>query len=249
MPTEIIIVDNGSTDQTKRVVSEFSALPLIYSVEPTIGRGFARNCGIKQARYELLLFTDDDCQLPTHWTQVMVELHQKNPLVYAIYGQSKFYGDNANLVMVAQKLQDKFNSDNLYQKKFSHSFDTANLSIKKFFFEKYGLFKPTLHATQDVELARRIEPKLNAILYESTIVVDHLARTQLTQLLTQYFTRGFYLVKWRHQTFFEICCFPLYLRRLLKEQSVQSFIATWYLFLTLLTFNLGTLVGRLIPTR
>lgn len=58
---EIILVDNGSSDDTPRVAAECGErLPLIYVSEPRTGLSRARNAGIRHAGGELLLFTDDD---------------------------------------------------------------------------------------------------------------------------------------------------------------------------------------------
>ncbi|MFN8371234.1 MAG: glycosyltransferase [Bacteriovoracaceae bacterium] len=253
MPSEIIVVDNGSTDSTQNIVKSFTKLPIYYFFEPKVGRAIARNCGIEKAKFELILFTDDDCLLPADWVEKMVELQTKHPHVLAIYGSVEFYGENRAVVAVAQLLNDKFNSDNLYKKdqmSYSRSFDTANLSMKKSFFKNYGLFNSNLSATQDVELAKRINEQNDIILYEASLVVKHFARSSLTKLLYQYFSRGFYLVKWEQKSIGKVVgeffCFPLYLLQIVK--SVRSLNIFSHLFLALLAFNLGTLVG-ITPTR
>jgi len=61
---EVVIVDNGSTDETLRVGEEFArsaAFPAAVALEPTPGLGRARNAGIARAQGDLLAFTDDDC--------------------------------------------------------------------------------------------------------------------------------------------------------------------------------------------
>ena len=63
---EIIVVDNASTDDTAAVIkkwAETSAFPVQMLYEPKKGVSAARNCGIRAARGELLVFTDDDCRL------------------------------------------------------------------------------------------------------------------------------------------------------------------------------------------
>lgn len=60
---EIIIADNNSTDSTKEValgLAERSPVDLRYLSEPRQGAHFARNTAAKEAKGELLYFTDDD---------------------------------------------------------------------------------------------------------------------------------------------------------------------------------------------
>ena len=66
---EILVVDNGSSDETPAVLREHaSALPLRALAEPEPGLACARNRAIAEARGELILWTDDDVRSsPAGW--------------------------------------------------------------------------------------------------------------------------------------------------------------------------------------
>lgn len=65
---ETIVVDNGSRDSTREVLSQFqNRLPLRVQTERRIGLSHARNRFLDLASGELLLFTDDDVTLPQPW--------------------------------------------------------------------------------------------------------------------------------------------------------------------------------------
>lgn len=67
---EILIVDNGSSDETKDVVQRFSEVPnLRYLFEPSIGLSRARNTGWHHARGEYVAFLDDDAVACREWLQ------------------------------------------------------------------------------------------------------------------------------------------------------------------------------------
>lgn len=61
---EVIVVNDGSVDSTREVlnrfVEDFPSLRVIHSDKP-LGKKRALTAGIREARYDLLLFTDADC--------------------------------------------------------------------------------------------------------------------------------------------------------------------------------------------
>ncbi len=61
---ELIIVDNGSTDETAAVVRDFiltASVPAVCVLEPKRGKSNALNTALGSARGQILAFTDDDC--------------------------------------------------------------------------------------------------------------------------------------------------------------------------------------------
>jgi glycosyltransferase involved in cell wall biosynthesis len=63
---EIVVVDNGSTDNTAQIVSAWvagSRVPAKSLLEPRVGKSRALNRALVAAEGGLLAFTDDDCRL------------------------------------------------------------------------------------------------------------------------------------------------------------------------------------------
>jgi glucosyl-dolichyl phosphate glucuronosyltransferase len=70
---EIIVVDNGSHDETRQVVASFGGVPnLRYLYEPVAGVSKARNTGWQNAQGEYVSFMDDDGVAPPGWLEAMV---------------------------------------------------------------------------------------------------------------------------------------------------------------------------------
>lgn len=85
---ELLVVDNGSTDGTRKVVDSFKTDRLIvnYLFEPKRGKGNAYNAGIEAALGEILIFTDDDVRPAAGWLIEHIKEYQK-PDVSAVQGR------------------------------------------------------------------------------------------------------------------------------------------------------------------
>jgi glycosyltransferase involved in cell wall biosynthesis len=69
-PWEVVVVDNNSSDATRQVVDAAVAgfpVPLRYVFEGEQGKAAALNTAIRQARGEILVFTDDDALVEPDW--------------------------------------------------------------------------------------------------------------------------------------------------------------------------------------
>lgn len=78
---ELLLVDNGSTDDTAHRVKTWAAqqpFPVILLNEPRAGLSIARNCGLRAARYDIIAFTDDDCRLSEHYFSGLIQHFQKD---------------------------------------------------------------------------------------------------------------------------------------------------------------------------
>ena len=58
---KLVIVDNGSNDNTKEIINEFlPLLPITLLFEPRRGKNVALNTGLSHIEGDLIVFTDDD---------------------------------------------------------------------------------------------------------------------------------------------------------------------------------------------
>ena len=77
---ELLVVDNGSGDETPAVLREHaSALPLRVVTEPEPGLSRARNRAAGEARGELIVWTDDDVLVEPGWLAAYVEASLRHP--------------------------------------------------------------------------------------------------------------------------------------------------------------------------
>jgi L-malate glycosyltransferase len=65
---KLVIVDNGSTDDTKAVIAAFRhRLPITYLYEPRAGKNAALNTGLSHVSGDLVVLTDDDVLPQSDW--------------------------------------------------------------------------------------------------------------------------------------------------------------------------------------
>src|SRR5258706_13270823 len=80
---EIIVVDDGSTDNTAAAAASYSQVKYIY--QANAGPGSARNTGVRYASGKYIQFLDaDDVFLPTKF-QRCVEILDKEPQMHFVY--------------------------------------------------------------------------------------------------------------------------------------------------------------------
>jgi glycosyltransferase involved in cell wall biosynthesis len=87
---EIIIVDNGSTDNTKSIAESFigqSEASVRYIFESRRGVTFARNRGSEVARNPYLAYIDDDCTVGPGWLQALMSGYNLDESIFAVFGQ------------------------------------------------------------------------------------------------------------------------------------------------------------------
>ena len=67
---ELIICDDGSTDGTEKIIKDLLKtinFNLKYIFQKNSGPGIARNNGVENAKGELIIFTDSDCEAEKNW--------------------------------------------------------------------------------------------------------------------------------------------------------------------------------------
>lgn len=88
---EIIVVDNGSKDNTKEVVDKYiinyPAHTIRYFYDEISGLLTGRHRGAKEAQSEILIFVDDDIHADQGWLSAIVDTFKRNAGIHFVGGK------------------------------------------------------------------------------------------------------------------------------------------------------------------
>lgn len=159
---EIIVVDDGSIDETRKVMLnmiKFTKSNIRYFWQENQSAGSARNLGIIEATAPIILLLDSDINVNYEHLESHLKLHQKyKEIEYAILGRIIPGGSGIDLLR-----RDETNMVPITKTSFGDpiiratNFVTADVSLKKEFITKAGLFTPRLPVVEDMDLAFRLE--------------------------------------------------------------------------------------------
>lgn len=83
---KLVVVDNGSTDETANVVANFeNRLPLHFLSEKKLGKNFALNTGLAHVEGDITVLTDDDVFPDPSWLMQMESAASRHP-EFSIFG-------------------------------------------------------------------------------------------------------------------------------------------------------------------
>lgn len=168
---EIIIVDDGSTDNTREIISSYSDNRIKYIYKENGGVSSARNIGIKCSSGKYISFIDsddlwkvnklkDDQSLLSINPEANViftdlEKHYKNTIIKSFHEHTKYFSSFKKKIDSDEIV--KIVSTEIYQMILKEVFiKTPALTVNIAVFHKYGLFSEALKSGEDWELLLRI---------------------------------------------------------------------------------------------
>jgi glycosyltransferase involved in cell wall biosynthesis len=145
LPTEIIVIDDGSTDAGAAIVAKFK--DVIYKYQENKGPSAARNTGIAIATGELISFLDCDDLYPSNKLSILYNEFVKNPQLIAAIGGIQYLFDTE---------KDKIGHSQIPEGIiFNHVLLGAGL-FKRNVFDIVGVFDESLLFSEDFDWYRRL---------------------------------------------------------------------------------------------
>ncbi|MBU1269030.1 MAG: glycosyltransferase [Nanoarchaeota archaeon] len=189
---ELIIVDDGSTDQTKKIVMSLCKKHkhLKYLRQDNKGPAAARNLGAKIAKGDIICFTDDDCIPDKDWIKSVLRAHKKNRTVQVIGGLTRVDKNNRT-GFITQHLTNSSIKQRFEEKERVIYFPTSNISLKKKVLEQFTFDeKFPFPGGEDLEFGWRLQKNKIKMLYDESIIVTHNLNPSLKSFLKRNYHYG-----------------------------------------------------------
>lgn len=212
---ELIVVDNNSSDNTKKIAKKYTKK--IYNIGPE--RGAQRNHGAKVSKGKYLFFVDSDMRLSKDVVKNCVKLVKKNRDIGAVIIPEKSFGKGfwAQCKVLEKKCY--VGDDDIEAARF----------FEKKVFEKAGSWDPDMIASEDWDLTNRLR-KLTKIGRINDYILHDEGKINLIRTMKKKFYYGqklnLYISKTKHKAKKQFTLFrPAFLKnwRLFLNDPIHGF--------------------------
>ena len=202
---EIIVVDNNSTPDTRKLVEELARSDnrMRYVNESRQGNAHARNTGVAKARAPIIAFLDDDVTVRGSWIETIKRTFDESAVDF-IGGRVLPRWEDAPPPWLTQRHWAPIAAVDYGDARFSISQDnpvcllTANIALRQHVFQKFGGFSSdvqrsgdTIGSLEDHEFQNRLIRAGVSGLYIPEMVVDaYVGRERMTKEYHRRWHRG-----------------------------------------------------------
>jgi len=180
---EVILVDDGSTDETQAIAQEFTSVRNIRHSENK-GLSQARNTGILAARGEIVAFTDSDCRADEDWLYYLTNDLLKGG--YAGIGGHNFLPPDDSCVASAVMVSPGGPAHVMLSDRLAEHIPGCNMAFHKWALEEIGYFDPIFRtAGDDVDICWRLQQRGLQIGFSHAGFVWHYRRSTVLDYLKQ----------------------------------------------------------------
>jgi GT2 family glycosyltransferase len=225
---EIIVVDDGSTDTTPELVRRFSEVRLIQQAQQ--GPAAARNRGAREARGEIILFTDGDCIPLDNWLEEMLAPFRQSPDLIGVKGAYVTPQRSLTARFVQIEYEDKY--DRLAKRQYIDFIDTYSAGYRRPTFLAVGGFdlEFPVACAEDVELSYRLSNLGYKMLFNPRARVIHWH----PESLESYLAKKFKFAYWR------MLSLKKHRNKILKDSHTPQSMKVQLLLLPALVASLST---------
>jgi len=183
---QIIVVDDGSIDDTADVAGRFD-VTLVR--QPHAGASAARNAGLASAQGDLVLFTEADCEPAPDWIERMAAAFD-DPLVVGVKGVYRTRQQSLVARFVQVEYQDKY--DRMEREPTIDFVDTYAAGYRREVLLSNDGFDEAFPHLGDQELSFRLARRGYRLVFRPDAVVYHQHNDTLRGYLSRKFVIGFW---------------------------------------------------------
>lgn len=192
---EVILVDDGSTDETARRAEKFAPRVSVLR-QANAGAAAARNYGLAHARGPIILFTDADCEPTPDWAATLLDA------IRAGADGAKGTYRTRQRALVARWVQAEYESRyrRMARQDTIDFIDTYSAAYRLNALEAVGGFDETLVVDEDQELSFRLADRGYRLVFVPDGVVYHTHVSTIRDYVRRKFRIGYWkvLVAARH---------------------------------------------------
>jgi glycosyltransferase involved in cell wall biosynthesis len=152
LPKEVIVIDDGSCDETFKIQNDFPNIKYIY--QENSGVSAARNRGMKEAKNEWIAFLDSDDTWHKEKLREQILFHENNPNIFMSYTDEVWIRDDKE-VKIPKKFK-KLGQDIFLENLSYCNIAPSSVMLHKKLIDEVGSFDEDLEICEDYDLWLRI---------------------------------------------------------------------------------------------
>jgi O-antigen biosynthesis protein len=179
---EVILVDDGSTDDTQKIAAEFPSVRTIR--QENLGLSAARNSGIRAATGDIVAFTDSDCRADEDWLYYLVSEFERTD--FGAVGGHNFLPPEDSAVAAAVMVAPGGPAHVMISDRQAEHIPGCNMAFHKWALEEINAFDPQFRkAGDDVDVCWRLQQAGYKIGFSPAAFVWHYRRATVKAYLRQ----------------------------------------------------------------
>lgn len=222
---ELIIVDDGSTDETKELISSYKDNRIkYYSYMSNKGVVYARNYGMKMASGDYIAFQDSDDIWHKDKLEKQIKAMEKDDSVGFCYSRMQYTLDsNSRIVLPQYDVEVNSMSGDIFGKLlYDNLVACPCLIMKKECYDKIGGYDAQFTALEDYDYALRLAKEYKALFLDDILVDANMSSGGVSSNSTNYLVSSCYMLGKYKKDYLETDTFNHRLEIILRDAEILN---------------------------